>query len=364
MRFVTFFPELKNFHLKKDVGLIPILLNKYKGYDTTIVTYNNDDMYNFNPENVKIEFIEKKFGIIIDFSIYLINNSKKIDILNLYHVTSARNFKWIVVYKFFNKYGKVFLKLDADKNIEIYNYNKCSLKQKVKNYILKKIKLITVENYTIKDYIDNNWDINVELLPNGFYDDDIRVKKNYEKENIILTVGRIGTYQKATEILLESFAKSEEKMKEWKLVIVGEVNQDFYKFLNKYKNKYSHLEERIEFLGQIDDSNKIREYYRKSKIFCLPSRYESFGLVLVEALMEGCYVITSNHESASTIIREDRVGTIFNIDNIDELSNKFINICNSNRFKQENYLYISDYAYKNFYWKEILDNLDNLLRKN
>ncbi|GAB6168168.1 hypothetical protein JCM1393_06280 [Clostridium carnis] len=245
MRFVTFFPELKSFHLKKDVGLIPILLKKYKGYDVKIVTYKNEEVYDYDKNSIDLEFIKKKYGVIIDFSLYLIKNARKIDVLNLYHITSIRNFRWIMLYKILNNKGKVFLKLDADNNIKLYDFNKNSIKQKLKNYILKKVDLITVENYTIKDYIEKEWKIDVKFLPNGFYDNDEVSTDFGNKSNIILTVGRIGTYQKATDILLEAFAKCNDKIENWKLIIVGDIDNEFKKYLNEYNSKYKNLLNKI-----------------------------------------------------------------------------------------------------------------------
>ncbi|MDV4150382.1 glycosyltransferase family 4 protein [Clostridium sp. AL.422] len=363
MRFVTFFPELMNYHLKKDVGLIPILLKKYHKYDVRIVSYKNDKSYSYDTNELDIEFIDKKYGVVIDFLIYLIKNSKKIDVLNLYHITSIRNFKWIFLYKILNRKGTVYLKLDADRNISLYDFHKKSYKQKIKNYILKKIDLITAENYVIIDLIKDDWNLTVDFLPNGFYDDDKRVEEIGYKKNIILTVGRIGSYQKATDVLLKAFSKASKHLKSnWELVIVGEIEPEFKDYINEYIIKNSEIKNKIKLTGNINNPNELRKYYRDSKIFCLPSRYESFGLVLVEALMEGCYILTSNHESATTIVKNDDIGLVFEIDNIEELSDKLIDLCNNKEFNKERYRNIIDYAYDNFYWKDIIDKLDFLIK--
>ena len=363
MRFVTFFPELRSFHLKKDVGLIPILLKKYNNYDVKIVTYKNEKIYEYNRDELKIEFIERKYGVVIDFLKYLLKNSRSIDVLNLYHITSERNFKWVYIYKFLNRKGKVFLKLDADKNIKLYDYNKKTFKQKIKNYILRKVDLITVENYTIKKYIEDSWGIEVEFLPNGFYDNNEMVKNIKDKNNTILTVGRIGTYQKATEILLEAFARSYKNLNEqWNLVIVGEIDEGFKGYIEEYKKRNADILSKIEFIGNVEDFDEIRKFYRDSKIFCLPSRYESFGLVLVEALMEGCYIITSDHEAATTIVKNDNIGLLFELENIEDLCKKLIYACNNIEFNENIYENIRSYAYNNFYWKDIIAKLDKLIK--
>jgi L-malate glycosyltransferase len=56
------FPECRNVHLIKDVGMIPYILYKYYGYDSKIVCYNNETYSSLNKEvkGLKLNFIEKK----------------------------------------------------------------------------------------------------------------------------------------------------------------------------------------------------------------------------------------------------------------------------------------------------------------
>ena len=54
-----------------------------------------------------------------------------------------------------------------------------------------------------------------------------------------------------------------------------------------------HLEENVEFLGNVENIEKL---YKDVDIFVLPSRYEGFGLVVVEALAAGCAVVVSKLE--------------------------------------------------------------------
>ena len=43
----------------------------------------------------------------------------------------------------------------------------------------------------------------IKYIPNGFYDDGIREDTHYDnKENLIITVGRIGSFEKNNEVLL------------------------------------------------------------------------------------------------------------------------------------------------------------------
>ncbi|WP_319416311.1 glycosyltransferase [Marispirochaeta aestuarii] len=49
---------------------------------------------------------------------------------------------------------------------------------------------------------------------------------------------------------------------------------------------------KVEFCGRLTDS-ELCEAYRGADVFCLPSDYEGFGIVYLEALGAGCVGIAS-----------------------------------------------------------------------
>ena len=62
------------------------------------------------------------------------------------------------------------------------------------------------------------------------------------------------------------------------------------------------LEGNIEFLGNVEN---IENLYKDVDVFVLPSRYEGFGLVVVEALAAGCAVVVSKLEGPLEIVKEN-----------------------------------------------------------
>lgn len=364
MRFVTIFPEAENIHLIKDVGMIPYIMNKEYGFKSKIVCYKNGSYpYKENEfKNIELEFIKKISGNkLIDQIIYLLKNSRKIDILNLIHVTQI-NLILINIYKAINRKGKVYLKMDANINIKnTVNPSLNTIKGIIKRKTIQKCELISVETEELHKYLVQNWKINVEYIPNGFYNfQSINEFKSDNKENIILTVGRIGTYEKANEILLEGFKLASSKINNWSLRIVGPIEEHFKEYITNFFSENPRLKDKITFLGPIYDLEKLEMEYKRAKIFCLTSRSEGFPLVFLEAIKNGCYVITSNVLSAYDITNYGKLGSIFTIDNSLELSHKFIEVCNDNIIDN---LHgdIINYAYNNFEWSSICKKIHKKL---
>lgn len=357
--FLTLFFKAENIHLIKDVGTIPFIMAKHFNYNAKLATYNNGDYSYLNNEvkELNIEFIEKKYTS--DYKNcrkYLINNSRGIDILNLYHFTDT-TLKLILIYKFFNFKGKVFLKLDADqgiKDIKIDNW--CY-------YILKKCNLISVESKKLYEYLNDNWPVDVQYIQNGYYNFVEKKQAKYEeKDNNILFVGRVGSFEKSTDVLLEGFRKAEKFIPEWKLIIVGPIEESFKEYIEEYFKKNPNLTSKIKFLGAIYDRNKLNEIYDKSKIFCLTSRFESFGLVFLEAMNRGCYVITSDILSAKDVTDDEKYGQIFEIGNSDMLAELFVNNCKDEYRLKTVCNEVQEFCYKKFNWINISKKINDLLK--
>ena len=150
-----------------------------------------------------------------------------------------------------------------------------------------------------------------------------------------MTVGRLGTYQKNTELLVEVFCglKLNNQLEGWKLCLIGDATVEFRSFLSKIVENNEKLGEDILSIGRIDDKRILAEYYNKASLFILPSRFESWGLVVPEAMHHADYVIlkdvcdafyemTDNGKYCSFINSDDAAGLkkviLYFIDNYDD----------------------------------------------
>lgn len=129
---------------------------------------------------------------------------------------------------------------------------------------------------------------------------------NYNNAFKLLYVGRFDK-QKGIDILIDFFSKCEVKNVE--LYVIGE------KVLNKDKINFPCG---IHYLGWKDNS-EIDNYYRACDAVIIPSRWEGFGLVAIEAMRNEKAVIASNRGALSEIVINNYSGYVFDLDNLYEL---------------------------------------------
>ena len=111
-----------------------------------------------------------------------------------------------------------------------------------------------------------------------------------------LAVGRFSRQHKGFDLLIEAFRIFAKENAEWTLDIVGEgVEEPIYrKMIKDY-----HLEDRIHIHPF---TNNIQKYYSEAQVYVLSSRWEGFGLVLVEAMAHGLPVISSDLPTSQEIM--------------------------------------------------------------
>ncbi len=326
--FVTIFTDSENFHLVKDVGQLPYFMYKTEGYDAELISYKNNKEYpylNKEVKGLKLTFIKNK-GRLFFFELgilsYLRSFSKSIDVLNLFHFKKD-HLLYLFLYKTLNPTGKTYIKLDMDilffKDYNAFLYSKYSLK----NYLLKGITkwifkltdFFSVETeeaivYLVKVYPE--LEQKLICIPNGvdnlYLAEEIKLRSWEEKENIIITVGRIGTHQKNTELFLEAIKEVE--LNNWKVYVLGPVEELFQTYIDTYFKINPHLTRKIIFTGNITDRKVLFEWYNRAKIFCLTSRFEGFPITFPEALYFGNYIISTPVSSALEITNNNQAGKI------------------------------------------------------
>lgn len=358
IRFVTLFPECSNVGLVKDVGQIPYVLGKNRENVQTALVSSIINLQ--GPYLEKVEGLQIiKYPYILNKTwltgfLYLLLHAKEIDWLNIYHCR-RQSYYWTKLYKILNPKGKIYLKLDLDfRSCELYETSR-----RPRNFFTKItgiMDLVSVESNAIKKRIQTYTKCDIKIIRNGYCEPNTGHYINEKRENLFITVGRLGTRQKATEILLEAFAKKSE-YHNWNLKLIGSIDSQFEDVRKHFYNKYPNLVNRVIFTGEINDRELLWEEYKRAKVFILPSRWESFAIAGIEALSCGCRIILSDQvPSMHEIVNEGKYGQVVPVDDIDAFAEAMF-LETKKVYTNTEIQEMIKYAKANFSWENICSQL-------
>jgi glycosyltransferase involved in cell wall biosynthesis len=230
--------------------------------------------------------------------------------------------------------------------------------------LLDSCTVIGVSSKKMQRHLSRKWPYIIDYLPNGWYNytgQDTTVDFS-QKENIILTVGRIGTYPKQNHILLNAFASIKDQLPDWTLKLVGPINEAFIPFVEDFFQHNPDLNRRVVFTGAITDKEKLMCEYAQAKIFAMTSSSEGgTPNVIAEALFSGCYIVTSDIDGAIDCTNNGACGSVFPIDNVEALSQQLLTACQSPVIIKQGGQHALRYASMNFDFEHIVERLHYLL---
>lgn len=150
-------------------------------------------------------------------------------------------------------------------------------------------KAISVQEYLIKVFGFDVPGKKYKVIWNGVDKENFQYKS--EEENFILYCGRISEYMKGIDILFDALRKIKNFLENKKiyLAVVGD---------GPDRRKYEAISERlnlpVKFFGWISDKHTLSRFYSRCLFSVLPSRYEGFGLSILEAASFSKTSIISN----------------------------------------------------------------------
>ena len=377
MRFLTInFYTSKEANLWKDNGGIPYALSRYYGYKSRYVYLDKHGIVKNEEYEKYVELDAIKSGnntLINYFNIlnYIYKNANNFDVFNFYEL-GIIGILASKLAKIINPKIIVYNKLDMGRAIFIELTRNNSVKRKIKNFLLGKltscIDLYTVETYA---YVENlnkieRFKNRIKYLPNGFFSNLVELDKDIKKEKIILTVGRLGTLEKNTEMLVEAIENIEtEKLKNWKVYLVGSMTDEFTKWFNERLNVKPYLKNYFIVTGNISDKKELYTLYAKSSVFVLPSRCESWGLALTEAMAFGCFpIVTDCCDAFYEIldIANSNFGKIIPTEGKNALINAIEEVLDNKVDYINNGIKAHEFVSENFDWNIVVENLDKYLK--
>ena len=223
------------------------------------------------------------------------------------------------------------------KNKKFYNciINNCSgnieqsIRYTLSSYLhsdkLKYIdKFITPSEALKKAYINSNIGINenrIVTINNFLSDEELKTTSSYTNKGYFLYVGRLSK-EKGVNYLLEAI---KDLPKDIKLHIAGTGPEEAS--LKNYAKQ--HNLDNVKFLG-FKTGEELKEEYQNCIALIVPSNcFESFGMINIEAFINGKPVIASNIGGIPEIVEHNKTGLLFEPENVQQFKECIIKYYNN-----------------------------------
>lgn len=155
---------------------------------------------------------------------------------------------------------------------------------------------------------------------------------NPNKKKRILAAGRLNIWHcKGFDILIKAWATIQEKYPDWTVEIAGEGDKGRQYLESLIAER--HLENRVILSGF---HLNIKDYFNDSEIFVLSSRYEGFGMVLIEAMSQGAACIACDYKGRQReIIQDDSQGLCVESENEGTLANALSKMIEDEEYRKQ-----------------------------
>lgn len=325
--------QFQEMFLSKDIFLVPYYIAKCLGGTLDYIYCQN--LGNTTIPSSYRGVTVKQSSVGSDFRSMLRNivkDAKNIDVVFMWG-SSLKHMMVVRMYKILNPHGKVVIFGDMEfPQAKILNQTdfmcpkgvKGIVKRYFTNFFMNNTTFIVANTEAYKEMAKlcdrHKWTGLLHFYPclddEKFNEFGIKRRSWEEKENIMVCVGRIGCYQKNTEMLLDALEKVD--LKDWKIYMIGPITSsfdlnesgDFQKNIDGFFNRNPQYKEKLIFTGMIYDQKEVFEYYNRAKILLSTSRHEGFANVYSQAAAMGCYIVSTDVGGADVASNNWQFGTV------------------------------------------------------
>jgi len=210
--------------------------------------------------------------------------------------------------------------------------NKSKITKNVLKYVLKKADKIFSTGTVMADEIKKYTAKSIEIVSFGI-DTNKFVPINKPNKTSIIQIGVIKTLEQTygIDVLIKAMAEVVKLHQNIKLSIVGGGS-----LAQEYKMLAVHLklDKFIDFIGKIP-YNEIVSEYQKLAIFINPSRFESFGVSILEASACGLPVIATKAGGQIELVKENETGLLVEPENVKQLAKSIITLIENEKMREK-----------------------------
>ena len=345
-------------------------ISKYlsENHNVTVVTGEKADSFtDKNLEFISLDIFESELNV-EDKEIYLQEFKNKLEDsvdLNSFDVIHAHYWlSGLVAKEISNELNIPFIFTSHSLGIFLDGYNK-------ERVDCEKIVMTSTNSVTASSVFETM------LIADTYKIDENKIKKitpgvdrkifipdlSVEKENIILSIGRIQEQkgQLQTIEFLNNFKKIQNDFKCY--FVGGPSGKHGNEYLQELQQtiKDFNLDKHVEFLGDLPQT-EIIELLKKAKLLIHTSKFETFGLVAIEANAMGVPVLTTNNGSLMEIIENNKNGYLSE-NLIDSNVNNFVNNLFNNVARYEEIHLSCIEKSKKYDWMKTANELESLYQK-
>jgi glycosyltransferase involved in cell wall biosynthesis len=178
--------------------------------------------------------------------------------------------------------------------------------------------LIAISRSVKEDFCQNDETayLKTEIVPNGIDISEFKRSSPANRVPRIICVGRLTHEQKGQDILIKALAMLADSSVEFRCDFVGEGPS---RRMLESLIRDSNLRARIKLLGERSD---VPFLLGQADLFVLPSRFEGFGIVILEAMAAALPIIVSDVDGPREVIVNDRNGLLFRSEDDRDLAEK------------------------------------------
>jgi glycosyltransferase involved in cell wall biosynthesis len=178
----------------------------------------------------------------------------------------------------------------------------------------------------------------------------------------VLYAGRLAT-NKGLDHLLKAFAKvSDEKaLRDLKLVLVGEDHGLRSNLENKAKSLG--ISDKLLFTGHVKDDALFRSAFAGCELLALPSDYEAFGLVLVEAMACGKPCVATNVGGVPEVVDHGTTGLLVKYGDVKALTKALLKVLSDPSRARSMGKAGRERVEQRFTWEKVTEKIEALYRE-